>query len=78
MQKLKRVNNNQSVLLQIISSDSETEDLPKDELFAGSVLMKKGNVDVEFWISCMWIKANNLYLQILFYISNALKGGEGL
>lgn len=39
---------NQSVLLQIISSDSETEDLPKDELFVGCALMKKGNVDVEF------------------------------
>lgn len=56
---------NQSVSLQIISSDSETEDLPKNELFAGCFLMQKGNVDVKL-LTCMWIKANNLTFRCRF------------
>ncbi|XP_026519698.1 MORC family CW-type zinc finger protein 1 [Notechis scutatus] len=50
--ELKIETENKPEIIYITSSDSETEDLPKDELFAGCVLMKKGNVDVEKQEQC--------------------------
>ncbi|XP_026556652.1 MORC family CW-type zinc finger protein 1 [Pseudonaja textilis] len=50
----------QSVLLQITSSDSETEDLPKDELFAGSTEAIKEDTDQVFVVEEKSVEVSHL------------------